>query len=85
MLCASKSKGLTQCFGASDSELVSKASLTMIENVLVRKEVTLEHLNSIIGYQRNGQTFDCSGSEHANYLTVFKNVWKIHLSLQCCS
>ena len=79
--------GLTQCFGASDSELALKASLMMIckGNVLAGKELMLEHLNSIIGYPRNGQTFDCSGSEHANCLTVFKNVWKIHLSLQCCS
>uniref|UniRef100_A0A1X7VSU1 Uncharacterized protein n=1 Tax=Amphimedon queenslandica TaxID=400682 RepID=A0A1X7VSU1_AMPQE len=48
------------------------------------KELMLDHLNSVIGFPRKGTLFDCYGSEYANCLTAFSNVWKVHLALRCC-
>lgn len=78
---------LPKWFGNSDSELVLKACVAkMIKgDIFAGKELLLDHLNSVIGFPMEDSTFNCYGSEYAYCLTIFSNVWKVHLSLHCCS
>ena len=78
---------LPKFFGCSESELALKASMAMLlkGDTFAGKELMLEHLNSLIGFPRGDNAFNCYGSEYANCLTAFSNVWKLHLSLHCCS
>ena len=76
--------------GVRDPELKKcaiKASMAMLlkGDTFAGKELMLEHLNSLIGFPRGDNAFNCYGSEYANCLTAFSNVWKLHLSLHCCS
>ena len=71
--------------GTSAAENTLKAAIKLMlqGNMCKGKEVILDHVTSVLTFNRSGQYLDCYGSEYAQFIQLFRHIWTLSLILNC--
>ena len=78
---------LSNALGNSDVKdvLLTGIKHMLLGNMVEGRRVVLQHVHSKITYPSNGNVYDCHGNEHSMFLSIFKNISRVHVIQRCTS
>ena len=78
---------LSNALGNSDVDNVLRTGMKLMlpGNLVEGRHVVLQHVSSRINLPSNGNIYDCYGNEHSLFLSIFKNISRVHVIQRCTS